>query len=286
VVNNTDSSTGEIGFSVKIHLGNHAIFFNYSNASKMVYKIVGCNEEIMHKLNAMKNSAGGCNLEERLAYIKNDPGLDLEFLGSKIIDNRRYGTSLETGPFFTWNLEHCDTRLLEVFNTMLLSSYGYLDVKPESSSLVDIAEAISKINPLKVHSPETVYIAMFKEFLYLSFAGLTASKKWDGTRHINGCYIDAKKDGEVLYYRAVSDNQFTSFLFNNIKLERPEHGSFCKYTIAEADYFNDGVPIPQNVFDGRNAKKKGDYGYVYLDENHYGEPCYCVDINFSLRFKN
>ena len=164
----------------------------------------------------MKNSAGGCNLEDRLAYIKNTENLSLHFLGSKIIDNRRYGDEIESGPFFTWNLEHFDTRMLEVFNTMLLSSYGYLEVKPDSSSLADVADAVSQINPLHVHSPETVYITMFKEFLYLSFAGLTASKKWDGTRHINGGYIDVKRNGEVLYYRAVSDNQFTSFLFNNI----------------------------------------------------------------------
>lgn len=286
VLNSVDNSTEEIGFSIKSHLGSPSTLFNFSNASKMVYRIEGCNEEIMHQLNSMKNSAGGCNLDERIAYIKNSPSLSLSFLGSKIIDDRIYGDRKETGPFFTWNLEHSDLSMLDIFSTMLLSSYGYYDVKPQSSSLIDVTNAVAEINPLRVHSPETVYITKFKDFLYCAFSGLTASKKWDGTRHINGGYIDVKKSGEILYYRAISDNQFTSFLFNNIKLERPEHGSYCKLTIAQADNYLNDIPIPQSVIDKQNKEKKGDYGYVYYDTSHYGSPCYCLDINFSFRFRN
>lgn len=104
VLNSNDSSREVIGFSVKSHLGNPPTLFNYSQASKMVYRVEGCDEETMHYINSMKNSVGGCDLDARIDYIKLSEKLDLKFMGSKIIDNRRYGEAKETGPFFTWNL--------------------------------------------------------------------------------------------------------------------------------------------------------------------------------------
>lgn len=123
VLNSNDSSREVIGFSVKSHLGNPPTLFNYSQASKMVYRVEGCDEETMHYINSMKNSVGGCDLDARIDYIKLSEKLDLKFMGSKIIDNRRYGEAKETGPFFTWNLEHYDVNMLSVFDAMLLSDY-------------------------------------------------------------------------------------------------------------------------------------------------------------------
>lgn len=70
VLNSNDSSREVIGFSVKSHLGNPPTLFNYSQASKMVYRVEGCDEETMHYINSMKNSVGGCDLDARIAYIK------------------------------------------------------------------------------------------------------------------------------------------------------------------------------------------------------------------------
>lgn len=175
--------------------------------------------------------------------------------------------------------------MLSVFDAMLLSDYGYYE-KPVTRKLSDVAEAVALINPLNVHSPNTVYKAKFKDFLFCAFAGLTASKRWDGTRRINGEYIDVKSNGEILYCRAVSDEKFTEYLFKNMKLERPEHGSYCKYTIAQAEEYLNGLEIPENIFKKRNSDKRGDYGYVYYDESHYEQPCYCIDINFTFRFRS
>jgi len=285
VVNNSDSSREKIGFSIKSHLGNPPTLFNYSQASKMVYRIDGCDESIMHYINSMKNSVGGCDLDARIAYIKSTKGLELKFMGSKIIDDRTYGNSRETGPFFAWNLEHYDVNMLSVFNVMLLSDYGYYD-KPVTRNLSDVVEAVALINPLNVHSPSTVYKTKFKDFLFLAFAGLTASKHWDGTRRVNGGYIDVKKDGEILYCRAVSEEKFTEYLFKNMKLERPQHGSYCKYTISKAEKYLNGTEISEDVYNKRKSDKRGDYGYVYYDENHYEQPCYCIDINFTFRFRS
>lgn len=284
VQNSNDCSRETVGFSIKSHLGSPATLFNYSAASKMVYRIDGCDEATMHYLNSLKNSRQGCDLDARMAYIKGNVALNLVFLGSKIIDNRRYGDKKETGPFFTWNLEHYDTDMLLVFNAMLLSDYGFYPT-PKSRGLKDIVETMAEMNPLDVHSPSTVYKTKFKDFLFMAFAGLTASKKWDGSRRINGGYIDVKKNGEILYCRAISDERFTNYLFKNMKLERPQHGSYCKYTIYQAEKYLNGKEIPDSVWRERNEDKRGDYGYVYLDEEHYEKPCYCIDINFSFRFK-
>ena len=46
------------------------------------------------------------------------------------------------------------------------------------------------------------------------------------------------------------------------------------------------LEIPENIFKKRNSDKRGDYGYVYYDESHYEQPCYCIDINFTFRFRS
>ena len=33
-----------------------------------------------------------------------------------------------------------------------------------------------------------------------------------------------------------------------MKLERPEHCSYCKYTIAQAEEYLNGLEIPENIF--------------------------------------
>lgn len=53
--------------------------------------------------------------------------------------------------------------MLSVFDAMLLSDYGYYE-KPVTRKLSDVAEAVALINPLNVHSPNTVYKAKFKDF--------------------------------------------------------------------------------------------------------------------------
>lgn len=183
VLNNVDNCKERVGFSIKSHLGSPATLFNYSNASRMVYKIKNCDVKTMHILNAMKNSSGGCDLEARLAYIKGNEDLELEFMGSKIMDNQRYGDTKETGPFFTWNVEHYDANMIEVFSAMLLSSYGYLDVKPQSASLIDVAEALAEINPLRVHNTDTVYASKLKDFFVLCFCRSYGIKKmgWEAS---------------------------------------------------------------------------------------------------------
>ena len=176
--------------------------------------------------------------------------------------------------------------MIKIINALVLTSYGYYDNKPRTQSLVDITKAVAKQNPLELHNYETAYAARIKEFLYCAFAGLTASTKWDGTRHVNGGYIDVMKDGQIQYFRAISDDQFTSYLFNNIKLERPQHGSYCKYMIAEAKrHLDEEYTIPDSVVKEKNEKKKGDYGYVYKDAENYDPPAYFLDINYSFRFK-
>ena len=286
VLNSTDGSREKVGFSIKSHFGSPATLFNCSQASKLVYKINGCDEHTMYLLNSMKNSVGGADVDARVQYIAQSPSLSLEFLGSKIIKNQFYGDQKETGEFFRWNLEHYDGRMLDVFSSMLLSSYGYYGER-SGSSMNEVGEAVASRNPLQVHNPCSVYEAKFKDFLYNAFAGLTASKKWNGVRKINGGYIDVKKDGEILYYRAVSDDQFTSYLFNSVRLERPEHGCICKLKIAEAEQKLSGIPIPATVLEeaSRSARKKGDYGYVYKDTEWYDGNPYCIDLNYSFRFK-
>ena len=129
-----------------------------------------------------------------------------------------------------------------------------------------------------------------KDFLFSSFAGLTASTPWSGRRRLSGGYIDVSQSGELLYYRAISDDIFANYLFRNTKIDVPDRGVNKTLALETAKvYLDEGRDLTQseinsiiykNGISGTRNSKKGDFGYVYQDNGEY-----FIAINFQIRFR-
>lgn len=145
-------------------------------------------------------------------------------------------------------------------------------------------------NPLNVRNPVVFYPAKLKALLFASFAGMTASNEWNGRKKLTGGYIDVDKEGEMLYYRAISDDVFENYLYKHTFFDRPDRGveKELAVNIAKAKVFENRDLSQEEVnsivfVNGQNGQrrpKKGDYGYVYqVDDSFY------IAINFQIRFR-
>lgn len=104
---------------------------------------------------------------------------------------------------------------------------------------------------------------------------------------MTGGYIDVNKDGDLLYYRAISDEVFCSYLYENTYIDRPSRGVNKDIAIAEAKAALKGKKLSDSELrqismkdDGKMKAKKGDWGYVYQENGDY-----FIAINFQVRFR-
>ena len=263
----TDHAVSTTGFSIKSHLGSSSSLFNSSMASNLIYEIVGCDDSEMFELNGNRISSEIGMFE----YIKNNPNLSLVFKG--------------TSDAFNDNLDFIELRMPEILSCAVLTQIGYYD-RGVSNKTKDIINKVAEMNPIGVRRPDTWYEAKMKDFLYASFSGLTASEPWDGRRKLSGGYIDVGQNGEMLYYRAVSDDVFNTFLYENTFFDRPSRGVNKDRAKVVAQAHLEGRDWTEEEMQrattkgGKPRPKKGDWGYVYKDQD--GK--YYIKINFQIRF--
>lgn len=170
----------------KSHLGSSPTLFNSSSTSGFVYHVVGCDEDGMHHLNA-KDS-----LIDIISGIREN--YSLEYAGCR-------------NEIFEQNINMVDSRMDEILQYAMLLRVGYLP-NESSTTVVSTCQLLAEKNPLNVRNPHAFYTSKLKSFLFASFAGMTASEEWNGRKLLTGGYIDVDKDGEMLYYRAMSDDVF------------------------------------------------------------------------------
>lgn len=261
-----DHSKTTEGFSIKSHIGSPATLFNCSQTSGFTFEVVGCNDKGMHKINVLDAFL------DILKAIKED--YSLRYIGCR-------------NAAFEQNIAIVDSRMEEVLSQAVLvqaSFYGSC-----GSSVKDVCNKVVELNPIKVKNPQMFYPAKFKDFLFDSFAGMTASSNWNGRKRLTGGYIDVSKSGEMLYYRAMSDDIFGNYLFENTYFDRPDRGMRKDLVVAQANAFNEGRELTEkeknaliyrNGVSGAKKSKKGDFGFVYEKEGHY-----YIDLNFQIRFR-
>ncbi len=262
----TDRAVSTTGFSIKSHLGSASTLFNSSLASKFTYEIVGCNDREMYEIN-------GNHISSELGmfqYIKDNPNLTLEFKG--------------TTEEFNNNLDFVELKMPEILSYAILTQIGYYE-RAESSKTKDIIAKVTQSNPIGVRRYETWYEAKMKDFLYATFSGLTASEPWDGRRKLSGGYIDVSSNGEMLYYRAVSDDIFNTFLYEHTFFDRPSRGvNKDKAKVIAKAYLEGREATEAEILEattknGKQKPKKGDWGYVFKEDDKY-----YITINFQIRF--
>lgn len=261
-----DHTRLEEGFSIKSHIGSPATLFNCSQTSGFSYEIVGCDEDGMHNLNSQGDFLA------ILSAIKEE--YSLKFIGCR-------------NEIFEQNIAIVDSRMEEVLNTAVLVHAGYYD-QCKSSDVKKICDKIIELNPIKVKNPQLFYPAKFKDFLFDSFAGMTASTVWSGRKRLTGGYIDVNKKGEMLYYRAMSDDIFGNYLFEHTYFDRPDRGVNKEVAVAKGKAYQEGRILCDDEIEnlttdshtGKKKNKKGDFGYVYQKGNSY-----FIDLNFQIRFR-
>ena len=239
------------------------IFGNNKHDAGFVYEIPECTEAEMHTINALDSFV------EMVGYIKQN--LSLRFCGCR-------------NEVFAENLERSGYSLESVLNEMVLTAINYSEVAA-TKNLPDLCDALSRSNPLGKRHPEYYYASKIKKFLFDSFAGMTASTIWNGRRNLTGGYIDVNKDGEMLYYRANSDDVFCNYLMKYAYLDFLDRGRNKDIAVAKAKAFLDHRSVTDEELreatykaSGEIKPIKGNFGYVYEKDGHY-----YFDINFQVR---
>jgi hypothetical protein len=193
-----DHRTGQgnvAGFSIKSKYKSASTLFNAAPASALTYELQNITDTQMIEINSLVTAKGGKDKNARIDYIiNNDIGIKFTNVSSEFEDN----------------LENVRGDMLVVLDAML--QVHYLN-RNKNSKLNDIASRLILENPLNKRGAETFYPKAIKDLLYTSFAGMTASKRWDGKMVVNGGYIVAKDDGEVLAYHAKDMESCCTFLY-------------------------------------------------------------------------
>ena len=188
---------------------------------------------------------------------------------------------------FEQNIAIVDSRMEEVLSAAVLAQASYYGAC--GSNVKDLCNKVVELNPINVKNPHMFYPAKFKDFLFDSFAGMTASSLWNGMKRLTGGYIDVSRNGDMLYYRAMSDDIFGNYLFENTYFDRPDRGMCKDLAVAKANAYLEGRVLTEseensyiykNGVSGTKKSKKGDFGYVYKKQGQY-----FIDLNFQIRFR-
>ena len=228
------------GFSIKAQGEHPATLFNTAPASAFVYKLTNMSDFHMENINALVTKKGGKDKEKRIEYMKAN-GIEMVFSGNKISPKK--GRAI-----FTDNLDLVRGDMQEILNHVILTHYTE---SGKTTKVSDICDILITKNPLSKVNPNVFYPKAIKDFLYATFAGMTASEPWDGREVVNGGFVVAKSDGDVLVYHTRDGESFRNYLFHNTKLDRPSSSE------------NKGYP----------------YAHVYKVNNEY-----YFDLNFQVRF--
>jgi hypothetical protein len=261
-----DHSQTTEGFSVKSHLGSSATLFNCSQTSGFTFEVVGCDEKGMHEINSH------VSFLSIMKAIKEK--FSLKYVGCR-------------NEAFEQNIAIVDSRMEEILSSAVLVQTSYYGTC--SSTVKDVCNRVIELNPINVRNPQMFYPAKFKDFLFDSFAGMTASSIWNGRKRLTGGYIDVSRNGDMLYYRAMSDDIFGNYLFENTYFDRPDRGMYKDLAVAKANAYLESRVLSEyevncylykNGVSGAKKSKKGDFGYVYGKDG-----LYFIDLNFQIRFR-
>lgn len=261
-----DHARATEGFSIKSHIGSSATLFNCSQTSGFTFEVLGCDEVGMYQINS-KDTFLSIMDEIRKNY-------SLKYVGCR-------------NETFEQNIAIVDSRMEEILSTAVLAHALYYGTC--GSDVKKVCNKVIELNPIHMKNPQIFYPAKFKDFLFASFAGMTASSVWNGRKKLTGGYIDVSKSGDMLYYRAMSDDIFGNYLFENTYLDRPDRGMGKDLALTKANAYLEGKTLSENEVNaciykngksGAKKSKKGDFGYVYENNGHY-----YIDLNFQVRFR-
>lgn len=189
------------GYSIKSELGSAPTLFNASQATNLIYQIVGLEGSSIQTA----NMEGSCR--KRILKIY-ELGGRLRFIKTE-------------NKVFKENLIRVDGYFNHLLAAALIIFYT-----TDNRSLIDV---IKEIRSLEVNDfePENLpfFINLnFKKFLFYSALGMVAKTPWDGILSSLGGVIVVKKDGEIVGYTPYNINLFQEYLFTKTKFDSPDSG--------------------------------------------------------------
>ena len=223
-----------MGFSIKSSFASAPTLFNAGTKSAVLFRVRGATGRDAERFNSLLTPAGKRDWKACARYLRAG-GFRLELLDTR-------------DGVFAENLLVVRDRMLELLAECLVQRF-VLDTSV--TGVPAVVSAVAARNPLGYPASRAadLYEKAFKDFLFASFTGLTAAKRWDGDEQVNGGYIVVKDDGDALCYHASDLGAFKGYLYRN---------TFFEY-------------VSCRKFDWSFMEPDGSGGYV-------------LPINFSIRF--
>lgn len=188
------------GFSIKSFLGSNPTLVNAGLSTNFIYRVEGCNDEIMNCFNAINTKN---KLIDRMEYLK-------EKQCRVIFDNKMSSAQFRT------NMRFIDTVMPQIMGECLLNFYS---CGVSAKSVNDVVEEIAQDDKCNLEIPE-MYKYKMKLFLCACALGMTPEKKWIGEEDANGGYITVKRDGSVVCYHIYNRTDFYEYLYNYTYFEK------------------------------------------------------------------
>lgn len=199
VLDNHIGGSINYGFSIKSYIAGAPTLLNASEATNLIYKVEGINDEDMENFNKIE---GKNKLKVRMNYLKEKHAslIFSSYANQKFHDNLQL---IDDGlPFL----------VAEILKTFFLTF---------KSPCKEILSKVAEQNPIGY--PERTpnfYEIKFARFLRSVALGLKPSVEWDDSDEATGGYIVVKKSGEIIAFYIYNRKKFSEYLLNSTKLER------------------------------------------------------------------
>jgi DNA (cytosine-5)-methyltransferase 1 len=215
-----------MGFSIKSKFGHNPTLFNAGSSSQFLYKLTGCNDNLMQEFNLITEK-GGRGWSKCKEYLT-EHEITMEFTNPKnpIYNDNLFLIRESMSKIMAWCVKD---RLID-------SQKDY--------EVMETVERMTAKNPLKVPNPKIYYEKAIKDFLMAGFTGMTAGKPWDGKEQVNGGYISVMDDGDVLCYHSNDRETFRDYLYRNTHFE---YVSADKYVWSRIEKTDGEYYLPLNV---------------------------------------
>ena len=214
-----------IGFSCKSDFTAKSTLFNASKENtNFIYEITGNIDDVLmdqfnstYTIRNKKNKETGAMephevvaIRERIQLLKN-AGCDIEYANMSVNSAKR-------------NLILSGGNEMPLIVANMLKAYYFEGEGQASNSSIDYAlNYVVQTNSAgyEFDDTESMYRRKVGTLLYDMFTGMRLAKTWDGRSSVNGGYIVAKDDGDVVAYHSCMADEFKDFLIHQLGFESP-----------------------------------------------------------------
>ena len=214
-----------IGFSCKSDFTAKSTLFNASKENtNFIYEIAGAiDDALMDQFNSTytirnkKNKETGVMephevvaIRERIQLLKN-AGCDITY-DSMSVNSAKRNLILSGG-----------NEMPLIVANMLKAYYFEGEGQASNSSIENALNYVIQNNSAgyEFDDTESMYRRKVGTLLYDMFTGMRLAKTWDGRSSVNGGYIVAKDDGDVVAYHSCMADEFKDFLIHQLGFESP-----------------------------------------------------------------